>query len=346
MNIRQRRKMFLVTQVGAILGSLLIFNGASQAQDCLFADNFNDNDPEPNWVEVDSNSNRFRARERNNRVECWAPNNNNGGNFISGFLSSGWQIDLTADWALSAQYHINPPSPTNGDMGIAFLLAFDIDLDQDLITGYSLSGGIANYGSGDIDYFADNFWTNGVPTRMSELTRLYSDGTIYIWYDSSSGCISHGDTLFIPNMTVCGVNNLSNQTTALIGLGGYTFGNVPSSNGNRLWADDVCLLYGEIVGPNTGACCLGDSCHQTLEISCEGTWLGEGTYCSSSSTSCNSCIGDLNNDGQIDGSDLTFILGFWGPCTNPEDCIGDVTGDGHIDGADLTTVLAYWGPCK
>jgi len=55
-----------------------------------------------------------------------------------------------------------------------------------------------------------------------------------------------------------------------------------------------------------------------------------------------SCIGDLNGKGGVDGSDLAIVLGGWGPCS---DCLADITDDGIVDGNDLAIVLGHWGPC-
>ena len=48
--------------------------------------------------------------------------------------------------------------------------------------------------------------------------------------------------------------------------------------------------------------------------------------------------GDLNEDGAVDGIDLTIILAAWG--TN--DPIADVNHDNIVDGADMAVVLAAW----
>jgi len=46
--------------------------------------------------------------------------------------------------------------------------------------------------------------------------------------------------------------------------------------------------------------------------------------------------GDLDQDGSVNGADLTLLLGCWGtPC-------GDVNGDGSTDGSDLSVLLGNW----
>ena len=46
---------------------------------------------------------------------------------------------------------------------------------------------------------------------------------------------------------------------------------------------------------------------------------------------------DLNNDGEVNGLDLTILLGAWGSSNN------DLTGDGVVSGPDLAQLLAAWG---
>jgi hypothetical protein len=53
------------------------------------------------------------------------------------------------------------------------------------------------------------------------------------------------------------------------------------------------------------------------------------------------CVGDIVDDGAINGADLAAVLSFWG--TN--DARGDLNGDGTVDGPDLAAILALWGPC-
>lgn len=56
---------------------------------------------------------------------------------------------------------------------------------------------------------------------------------------------------------------------------------------------------------------------------------------------CQSPTGDLNQDGRIDGADLTILLAEWG---SESSAFADVNADGVVDGADLTILLANWGP--
>lgn len=51
------------------------------------------------------------------------------------------------------------------------------------------------------------------------------------------------------------------------------------------------------------------------------------------------CLGDLNGDGIVNGTDLSQLLGGWGTE------LGDINGDELVDGTDLTILLSNWGLC-
>ena len=53
------------------------------------------------------------------------------------------------------------------------------------------------------------------------------------------------------------------------------------------------------------------------------------------------CMGDINGDGNVDGSDLATLLGSWETSSSKS----DLNNDGLVDGADLATILGFWGPC-
>ena len=58
------------------------------------------------------------------------------------------------------------------------------------------------------------------------------------------------------------------------------------------------------------------------------------------------CLGDINEDGVVDGADLALLLGDWGGCPGGgAPCPGDLNGDGVVDGADLAVLLGAWGFC-
>ena len=58
------------------------------------------------------------------------------------------------------------------------------------------------------------------------------------------------------------------------------------------------------------------------------------------------CIGDIVNDGAVNGADLGTLLAYWGPVTSGAFSIAsDLNSDGRVDGSDLGTLLAYWGMC-
>ena len=53
------------------------------------------------------------------------------------------------------------------------------------------------------------------------------------------------------------------------------------------------------------------------------------------------CIGDLNDDGQVNGADLGLVFAAWGETGVP----ADLGGDGTVGGEDIGLLLAAWGSC-
>lgn len=52
--------------------------------------------------------------------------------------------------------------------------------------------------------------------------------------------------------------------------------------------------------------------------------------------------GDANNDGRVDGSDVTILAGNWQTLTNATWNMGDFNGDGRVDGSDVTILAGNW----
>jgi hypothetical protein len=59
------------------------------------------------------------------------------------------------------------------------------------------------------------------------------------------------------------------------------------------------------------------------------------------------CVGDLNLDGRVNGTDLGLFLVYAGSdCEPGASCPGDLNNDGEISGADLGIMLGNWGLCQ
>jgi hypothetical protein len=66
--------------------------------------------------------------------------------------------------------------------------------------------------------------------------------------------------------------------------------------------------------------------------------------CCEAGTPCDTCPGDIDESGAVNGVDLAAVLNNWG--TNggkyPR---ADINGDGTVDASDLAFVLSTWGAC-
>lgn len=56
------------------------------------------------------------------------------------------------------------------------------------------------------------------------------------------------------------------------------------------------------------------------------------------------CLGDIDQDDEIDFQDLLILLNGWGPCPAlPTKCVADLDFDGEVDFQDLLILLSNWG---
>ena len=58
------------------------------------------------------------------------------------------------------------------------------------------------------------------------------------------------------------------------------------------------------------------------------------------------CPEDLDEDGTVDGTDLSLLLGHWGDLVEPPGTGFDLDGDGIVAGGDLSRILGFWGVCS
>jgi hypothetical protein len=102
-----------------------------------------------------------------------------------------------------------------------------------------------------------------------------------------------------------------------------------------------------------GAGCTGFTSLMTFEATCGETYyivaggfstagFGTGTITVSQDGTCPTpCVGDLDNDGDVDAGDLAILLGAWGSTGGPS----DLNGNGLVGAEDLALLLGGWGDC-
>ena len=56
----------------------------------------------------------------------------------------------------------------------------------------------------------------------------------------------------------------------------------------------------------------------------------------------NVCIADIDNNGEVNVTDLLAVIDSWGAC---DMCTADINDDGFVNVSDLLIIIASWGPC-
>jgi len=102
-----------------------------------------------------------------------------------------------------------------------------------------------------------------------------------------------------------------------------------------------CFEQNGTPGCDEVSCCLGVCAVDPFCCDAEWDSLCASTALSLCAPACPSdCVGDLNDDGSVDGADLGILLENWGGAG-----CGDLDGNGVVDGADLGILLENWGDC-
>ncbi len=112
-----------------------------------------------------------------------------------------------------------------------------------------------------------------------------------------------------------------------------------------LWYQGKTVRLGDLIDPGAGM-----ELDSVKEIRPDGTILCDGLTTLNGRADQNVTViltpifpplGDLNDDGFVNGSDLIILLGAWGRC--PGDCPADLDGDGVVGTGDLILLLGNWG---
>lgn len=323
---------------------LLSATAAFGGTDCIVSDDFDS--AVGLWLDGANQTTNMRMQLVDNRLHAYSPYGHYSSSpAIAGAMSWDWTMDMTQDWAMQADLHINPPSPTQGDVGMMFTVMLEgSPISMSMTRAWTFGGGTYyNYVTGQYYVYRSTLkWINGQANSDVFGYGRAIDDTWYIWWDSSTGIIYGGDTLHSTGTAFAtSLNGFSSSPVASVGIGGYIWGAMGAFNGS-MWADDYCLLYGNTVGSVVGACCMGDECVQVPYNGCDGTFLGIGVACET--CTCDgepSCPCDFYQDGIVNSIDLSLLLAVWGT----DACTYDVAGTGTVGMLDLLTLLRSWGSC-
>jgi hypothetical protein len=240
----------------------------------------------------------------NNRLQCFAPNPNEGDYILASATSNGWTIDMTQDWSLSGLWHVDPPYPYYGEVGGGFEII--LNNPDEPITTFSVENGLAVDEDGNsYSYTALSIIVDWVYVETIEFYRDSIEGILYIWFDASSETVCVSDVgLYDPDASCITVTDYLNSSDAFMSIMGYTMGYVPSFSQGSIWADDLCIHDGNIIGDPT----------------CEGDVNGDSVVGVNDLLAAIAVWGESDPDADIDGdgvvgvNDLLAMIANWGPC--------------------------------
>ena len=296
------------------------------------------------WTFHETSASSLQLTHTNNRASANCYGHNDVLPAFAWAAPDNWKIDMTADWALSADWNVDPITPTSGDTGMAFILLLEGDPHSvDLQKAWTLSAGTYNAADGYSEYDSSNLWVDNYYTREEIDFERNVQGTVYVWWDASEQRIwANTDVFSTVDAFTSSLSGFSSATDAWIGFGAFAFGSVPAST-DRMWADNFCIFEGNAVGTVVGACCMDGMCVQIPESACMGTFSGVGTYCDDCQCAPQSgCGGDVNADDEVGHADLLAVVDRWGQSL---DCGTDPDGGTSLGVEDLLILLANWGPC-
>ena len=149
------------------------------------------------------------------------------------------------------------------------------------------------------------------------------------------------------NAPVARINDLSMKVTApngnwYWGNSGLTLSNESFVNGNPNTVDTVENVF--VTNPVAGTWTVqiyGDAIVQDARLESPGV-DADYALVVAGITPVQACAGDVNNDDQVNVTDLLAVINAWGACAG---CPADINDDGLVNVADLLAVINAWGPC-
>lgn len=190
--------------------------------------------------------------------------------------------------------------------------------------------------------------TTGIPTNS---TCLDCNGDVNGTASIDDCGVCSGGTTGIPTNSTClDCNGDVNGTASIDDCG------VCSGGNTGIPTNSTCLdCNGDVNGTafidDCGVCAGGNTANtpNSTCLDCAGVpngtaFIDDCGNCvggTTNQTACITCPGDFNQDGIVNTSDLTILLGNWG-CVGPN-CLGDMNNDQQINSADLTLFLPLFG---
>jgi hypothetical protein len=165
------------------------------------------------------------------------------------------------------------------------------------------------------------FWGNivvhaarGVPILISDCRFIASSGgqLFAVWSEA-------GSSVVMVNCTGCGFEQpLLIWPDSYGTMSGSSFEPICGDCNKNLTPDPEEIVHGDV----------SDTNQNNIPDTCE-------------------CIGDIDLDGAIGGSDLGIMLAYWGVVTTDSVSLAsDLNADGFVNGSDLGVLLAHWGACQ
>ena len=333
--------MKIVLSISLLLTTTLSASG----DECIVADDFATT--AGLWMDCANQTTAMRMEYVDSRMHAYSPlGNDSSAPALAAAMSYGWQMDMLEDWAIQVDLHIDPPVPTQGDVGMSIFIMLEGDpATMTMTRAWTFGGGtFYYYPTGGGLYRSATTWINSAIYSDQWTSGRLVDDTYFVWWDSDTGMIYGGDTLHATGSAFAtNLNGFSSSSAAWVGVGGYLKGPIANAFNGTMWGDDLCVLYGSAVGAAVGACCMGDECVQAPQAGCDGTFLGIGVACVDCiCDGAPSCPGDFFDDQIVNSTDLNLLLAAWGTDT----CAYDIDGSGTVGMLDLLTLLRNWGSCS